>query len=233
MRIYASLSYSIFMTILFIFIGGCAQSNEPVLKEDEPKPSHGALYARTQQKIRESMSQLVHQFGYPYTRNLSEPLTGSEIVGFLTGLPKEKVDSLYKKECTPEREACEIANFNTIVEVLEDMTSEREVTNLFDFVESYIKIGGNSPSTLRGGYPKFSRALGGLSSRDFWLGLEERCEHRDGRPGQKSPERDRSRVTFCPVTGFSVRNITSYRISWAISAPELRHDARIAPPLRH
>ncbi len=126
-------------------------SNEVPILEDEDKTliEIGEIYESSQINTQKSLGQIyVALYGSKSRSNMSDLITGTELIRLLTSMPVETVDSLYNIYCTPQKEEEYDNCYKTSIDELIRLSSLDEVLQMLDFTDSYIENGGHNMTTL-------------------------------------------------------------------------------------
>ena len=99
-------------------------------------------YETTQLSIGKRLGEIISSISNTNSRN--DNFSGEDFILYITNLPSEVIDSLYEVHCTPDKLKELNSHKKAFNEALIHITSEESVDFLYDFMDNYIEIGGNS-----------------------------------------------------------------------------------------
>lgn len=94
-------------------------------------------YADSKQKTKEMVTKMYQKIVTTPTRSTIDSVTASEFIQYLISIPKHQIDSLYSTNCTPQWQNQRDEAVQTLWQLMSEITSKEEVSNLMEFINDY------------------------------------------------------------------------------------------------
>lgn len=140
----------LFLIIYLLGIVSCTSDEYYVNNERSPSMTETTLrYEAKRKQIQERLGQICELLEGTCSRSDTDrSKTGVQYINCLTSLSTNRVDSLFTLYCTPKTDQIYDKCLDAALDTLISLTSEKEVNQLFDFIDAYIDNGGHNSVML-------------------------------------------------------------------------------------